>query len=394
MGIGVEQQDRTVGVGVIGAGWLGDVHARAWARLRHHYPGLAVAPRFVAVADSVAGARDVAQRKHGFQRAYPVWRDLVADPDVHVVSVTAPNAMHREIGVAVAEAGKHLWIEKPVGLGPDDARAVARAVAMNGVSATVGFNYRAAPAMTRLHDLVHGGAIGSPTHARVRMFSDYAAHPLGALTWRYTLADGGHGVLGDLASHAIDLVRYVLGDIARLVALTEVFVPERPLLEEGAVSYGHGRADASAPKGRVENEDYVAAMMRTTRGVPVMLECSRVAVGDQNNYGLEVHGTKGFVAWDFRNCGELQVCTGDDYTDQATQRSFVGPGAGGYGYFQPGSAITMSYDDLKVIELACLVRSMLAGVPEGPQLADAVASAEALDAMVRSAASGGWVELR
>jgi predicted dehydrogenase len=386
-------QDRRIGVGVIGAGWLGDVHARAWGRLRHHYPGLAMAPRFVAVADSVTGARDAAQRKHGFERAYAVWRDVIDDPDVHVVSVTAPNVMHREIGVAAAQAGKHLWIEKPVGLGPDDARAVARAVAAAGVQGAVGFNYRSAPAMTKLRELVVGGAIGTPTHARVRMFSDYAAHPLGALTWRYTLADGGHGVLGDLASHAIDLTRYVLGDIASLVALTSVFIPERPVLEEGAVSYGHGRADANAPKGKVENEDYVAAMMRTRSGVPVMLECSRVAVGDQNNYGIEIRGTKGLVAWDFRTCGELALSSAGDYADQPVQRLFVAPGAGGYGYFQPGAAITMSYDDTKVIELAGLVHSILSGVPEGPVLADAVASAEALDAMVRSAAAGSWIDL-
>ena len=109
-------RDRTIGVGVIGAGWLGDVHARAWARLRHHYPELAVSPRFVAVADSVPAAVATAVRKHGFATTYDDWRDLVADPAVEAVSVTAPNALHREIGVAVAEAGKHLWIEKPVGL--------------------------------------------------------------------------------------------------------------------------------------------------------------------------------------------------------------------------------------------------------------------------------------
>src|SRR5690349_7060082 len=137
------EDDRELGVGVIGAGWLGDVHARAWGRLRHHYPDLPLTARFVAVADSVPAARAGAQRKHGFATAYDDWRDLLADPGVDVVSVTAPNALHREIGVAVAEAGKHLWIEKPVGLSPADAEAVAEAVEAAGVQATVGFNYRA-----------------------------------------------------------------------------------------------------------------------------------------------------------------------------------------------------------------------------------------------------------
>lgn len=383
----------TLGVGVIGAGWLGDVHARAWSRLRHHYPELGVRPRFVAVADSVPVAREAARRKHEFEQSYADWRELVADPDVEVVSVTAPNALHRELGVAVAEAGKHLWIEKPVGLSVDDARAVADAAAAAGVQATVGFNYRVVPAVVQLRELVASGAIGTPTHANVHLLTDYAAHPLGLLTWRYSLDNGGHGVLGDLASHAVDLARATLGDIARLVAETATFITERPVVPAGQATYGHGLGEPDAPTGAVENEDYVVALARTTDGVLLTIECSRVAVGEQNNYGIEVHGTKGLVAWDFRAPGELRLSTGDVYADQPTRRVLVGPGAGDHARFQPGAAIPLSYDDTKVIELAGLVRSMLTGVPEGAQLADAVAAAEALDAMVRSAAGAGWVDV-
>ena len=383
----------SIGVGVIGAGWLGDVHARAWGRLRHHYPELPVSVRLAAVADSVEPARAAAVRKHGFAASYDDWRELLADPAIDAVSVTAPNALHREIGVAVAEAGKHLWIEKPVGLGAADARAVADAVAAAGVQGAVGFNYRAIPAVTELRSLISSGAIGRPTHARVRLFTDYAAHPLGALTWRYALATGGHGVLGDLASHAVDLARFAVGDLTRLVAETAIFITERPVLDPAAASYGHGLGSPDAPTGTVENEDFVVALARTASDVLVTIECSRVAVGEQNNYGIEVHGTRGLVGWDFRTPGELRLSTGDAYADQPSQRLFVGPGAGDYGRFQPGSGITMSFDDTKVIELSGLVRSILSGTPEGPQLSDAVASATALDAMVASASGAGWVTL-
>jgi len=389
----VSDHDREIGVGVIGAGWLGDVHARAWARLRHHYPELPVSPRLVAVADSVPAAVERAQRKHAFPTTYADWRDLVADPAVHAVSVTAPNALHREIGVAVAEARKHLWIEKPVGLTPDDARAVAQAVERAGVQGTVGFNYRAVPALAQLRELVARGAIGTPTHARVQLLTDYAAHPLGSLTWRYTLDSGGHGVLGDLASHAVDLTRFVLGNIERLVAETAVFIPERPVLQPGAATYGHGLGAEGDLMGVVENEDYVTALLRMTSGALVALECSRVAVGEQNNYGIEVHGTQGLVAWDFRIPGELRLSTGSRFADQPTQRLLVGPTAGDYAHFQPGAALAMSYDDTKVAELAGFLRSVLSGKPEGPQLVDAVASAEALEVMVRSAAGAGWVDV-
>ena len=383
---------RVLGVGVIGAGWLGDVHARAWGRLRHHYADLGVTPRFAAVADANRAAIETAVEKHGFAAVYEDWRDLVADPAVEVISVTAPNALHREVGVAVADAGKHLWIEKPVGLSAADARAVAKAVAASGVQATVGFNYRAIPAVAQLRQLVADGEIGTPTHARVVLMSDYAAHPLGLHTWRFGLAQGGHGVLGDLTSHAVDLARFTLGPIDRLVAETAVFIANRPLPVEGAATYGHGRGSAQATKAPVENEDYLAALARTAAGTLLTIECSRVATGEQNTYGIEVHGTRGLVAWDFRTPGELRVSRGDAYGDQPTQRVFVGPGAGDYGRFQPGAALPMSFDDTKVIELAGLVRAITTGINDGPQPADAVASAEALEAMGRSAGGAGWVE--
>ena len=119
-------------VGIIGAGWMGHVHARAYQRLTQHWPDLAVRPELVAVADSSAVAAETFGRAHGVA-TYADWRELLADPDLAAVSVTAPNFLHREIGVAVAEAGKHLWIEKPVGLTAADAVAVRDAVHESGV---------------------------------------------------------------------------------------------------------------------------------------------------------------------------------------------------------------------------------------------------------------------
>ncbi|MDP1876280.1 MAG: Gfo/Idh/MocA family oxidoreductase [Actinomycetota bacterium] len=382
---------RRFGVGIIGAGWLGDVHARAWTRLSHHYPELGLTPDLVAVADPSEAARRNAIDRHGFHRAYEDPYELIADPRVDVVSVTAPNLLHRDLGVAVARSGKHLWIEKPVGLTADDARAVRDAVADAGVHAVVGFNYRAVPGIVALRELVATAQIGRPTHARIRMLTDYAAHPLAPLSWRYTLAEGGHGVLADLASHAVDLIRHVLGGIASLVAVTGVFVPQRPLAPEGAAHYS--LAEAGSPFGEVENEDYVCALLRTVDGVLVTLECSRVAVGEQNNYGLEIHGSQGLVSWDFRTPGEILRSVGVGYSNQPVERYLTGPIDGDYGRFQPGAGIAMSYDDTKVIELAQLAGAVLGGPTDGPTLDDAIASAIVLEALVRSAQAKAWIDL-
>jgi predicted dehydrogenase len=380
----------TLGVAVAGFGWMGRVHTQAYQRLTHHFPGLGVRPVLVAVADEVPGRADEAAAQYGFATAHLDWRTLVDDPRVQAVSVAAPNFLHREMGVALARAGKHLWIEKPVGLTSEDAAAVADAVRESGVQGTVGFNYRNAPAVEAARELIAGGELGAITHARFRFFSDYAAHPEGALTWRFERARGGSGVLGDLAGHAADLVRFLLGEITSLVADTAVFVPERAR-PTGATA-GHTRA-TGGELGPVENEDYVSAQLRLASGARAVLEASRVAVGEQNAYGFEVHGTRGAVFWDFRRMGELGVSVGTAYQDQSVSTIYIGPGHGEYAAFQPGSGTSMGFDDLKVIEAYRFVRSIAEGKPYGTTLDDAVASARILDAMTASVARRGWIDL-
>jgi predicted dehydrogenase len=379
---------RPLGVAVVGFGWMGQVHARSYERVRQHYPSLEVLPTLVTVADSEPDRRADGRARFGFIAEAEDWRDVLTDDRVHAVSVTAPNALHREIGVAVAAAGKHLWIEKPVGCSSADTQAVADAVAAGGVQSAVGFNYRNAPAVEHARELIRSGAIGRVTNAEVVLNADYAAHPLGALSWRFERALGGPGVLGDLVSHGVDLARYVVGDIAEVVADTATFIAQRPL-PTGTGS--HFDIAEGGELGDVENEDYLGCLVRYTDGARGTITSSRVSVGDQCSYGFTVHGTQGFVRWDFRRMGELIVSAGTDYLDQPTNTVFVGPRHGELGAFQPGAGIALGYDDLKVIEAARFLASIATGQPVGATVGDALAMARVLDAMAESAASRRWV---
>lgn len=373
-----------VGVGVVGAGWMGQAHARAYLRVPHHYPDLSVRPVLVGLAEPAEALREDAADRYGFTTSYAGWQELIADPAVEVVSVATPPFLHAEIGEAVARAGKHLWIEKPVGLSLADARRVAEAVAAGGGVSRVGYNYRHLPAVVKARALIASGAVGRVTHARFRMLTDYAAHPLGVLSWRFEAERGGDGVIGDLLSHGVDLVRHLLGEVDRLVADTAVLIPERP--QPTGVGSHYDVAE-DGPLGSVENPDYAACLLRTVADVPVFLEASRVAVGDQNNYGFEVRGTQGLLMWDFRRPSELQVCSGDGYTNQPMTTMLAGPGDGDYARFQPGAGIAMSFDDTKVIECAGLlaaIASPSAAPDAGATIHDGVAAA-ALMAAIRDA---------
>jgi len=378
-------------VGVVGLGWMGQVHARAYTRVGQHYLDAPLRPVLVAVADTAADERLArAVAAYGFADVHADWRELVARDDIDAVSITGPNFIHRDVAVAAARAGKHLWLEKPAGRHAGETAEIADAVAQAGVQAAVGFNYRNAPAVELARSLVAEGRLGRVEQVRITMLADYAAHPEGALTWRYQNAWAGSGVLGDLVSHGVDLGRHVVGEIHSLVCDTATFIPERPALSGAAFAHTARGTGALAP---VENEDYAGALLHFANGARGTLESSRVAVGEQCTYGIEVHGDTGALAWDFRRMGELRVCLDQEVTDAGWTTHYVAPGDGDLGAFQPGSGIAMSYDDLKVVEAHRFVRSVATGQPEGATIVDALRAARLVDAMATSAAERRWVDV-
>jgi predicted dehydrogenase len=138
---------------------------------------------------------------------------------------------------AAAKAGKHFWIEKPVGRGYDETAAVQEAAVEAGVLTTIGYNYRHAPAVEHARELVAAGRLGRVTNVRAVFFSGYASEPNGALSWRFDRKLAGTGVLADLFSHATDLCQYVVGPIAEVTALTSTVYTQRPKLAMGSATH-------------------------------------------------------------------------------------------------------------------------------------------------------------
>ena len=305
--------NQDIGVGLISVGWMGKLHTRSYQALPTVYPELHLRPRLVHAADTAPDRAEYARDVLGYAKASTDYREVLADPGVDVVSICAPTGLHREIGVAAAEAGKPFWIEKPVGRDAKEAADVAAAAHRTGVITSVGYNYRHAPAVEHVRELITNGDLGRITNVRAIFFNGYASEPKGALSWRFIRDLAGFGALGDLLSHVIDLMQYLLGPISDVTALTSTVYTERPMLPMGSGT--HFAVIEDGEMGTVENDDYVAALVRfapdsRAAGAVGTLEASRVIVGPQCGLGFEIYGTEGSVTWNFEEMNQLRVCLG------------------------------------------------------------------------------------
>jgi len=382
---------REIGVGVIGMGWMGQVHSRACLRLPHHYPELGIRPKLISAADPAAERRSLAEDALGFMRSTADWHELLDDPEIEAISVTAPNFLHAEMGVAVAGAGKHLWIEKPAGRSLAETQAIRVAAERAGVHTAVGFDYRLAPAVDRARELITSGAIGQVRTYSGRFLGDYAASADVALSWRFRREAAGSGVLGDLMCHVVDTAIFLAGAVDEVVADEAVFVPTRPVPADEFQP--HFAAATSAERGPVENEDHVLGLVRFASGAKGILECGRTVVGRRCGMGFEIFGSEGAIAWDFERMGELQVYRSEG-RDNGFRQVLCEPGQGDFSRFQPGPAIAMGYDDLKVIEASRFFGGILEGRQHSPSMDDMAEAAAVVEALAISAERGGWVAVK
>lgn len=386
--------DRVVGVGVVGMGWMGEAHSRAYRLVRDRFAERGISARLVACADADSGRATAAQARFEFERSTTDWLDVVDDPAIEAISITAPNDTHLPVIRAALERGKHVLCEKPVGRTPEETLAAAALARAAGTTVTfVGYNYRWAPVVQHAADLIAGGALGELTHYRGRFLNGYASDPDGVLSWRFQ-AEQGYGTLSDLLSHAIDMAHLLAGPIDELVGSRDTFIRTRPLPRPGGTHYDTAGPDD--PRGDVTNEDYVGALVRFRGGARGTLEACRVITGSQCDLAFEVHGTKGALAWSFERMNELRYFRRDPASASETGWTIElsGPAHPFHRSFNPGWAVGIGFDDLKVIEAGQFLQAVVSGTQTPPSFEDAAAVAHVQQAIAASWASGGWEAVR
>ncbi|GAB4391665.1 MAG: Gfo/Idh/MocA family oxidoreductase [Kiloniellaceae bacterium] len=369
-----------IGIGLIGTGFMGKTHALAF-RAARAVMGALPACRLELLCDTPAQHAAAMADQFGFARSTEDWRALVRDPNVDLVSITTPNALHHEMALAALAEGKHVYCEKPMALTLQQAREMAQAAREAGVVTLVGYNYLRNPAFTHAQRLIAEGRIGRVVHFRGWVDEDYQADPALPWTWRARLADAGLGALGDLGCHLVSLACGLAGPIESLIADSQIIHETRPLAD------GDGRA-------AVENEDTATALLRFAGGAQGSISASRSAWGRKNRLDWEVHGTKGMIAFCQERMNELQLYeNAGPKAEQGFRTILTGPLHPPYDRFCPAPGHQLGFLDLKTIEVAELLGALAGGPAARPDFDDALVYETVIHAIAESAKSGRRVTL-
>ncbi len=362
-------------VAMVGYQFMGRAHSNAWRQVGRFFD-LPLEPVLKVVCGRTESAVTKAATKLGFEEYSTSWADVVARPDVDVVDICTPGDSHLPIALAAAEAGKVILCEKPLANDVPDAERMLDAVERAGVLHMICHNYRRAPAVALAKSLIAEGRLGTTRHYRGTYLQDWIVDPEFPRVWRLEKSRAGSGALGDIASHSIDLARYLVGEISEVCGLLETFIPERPLPEGGG-------------RGAVDVDDAALALVRFENGAIGSVEGSRFAPGRKNYNRFEINGSKGSLAFDLERMNELELYLEEGpesgfRTVLATDASHPYAGA----WWPPGHIV--GYEHTFVHTVLDLIRAVEAQKLPTPNFEDGVRNQRVLAAIARANASRAW----
>jgi len=368
-----------VGIGLIGAGFMGKCHAHAFRSVGGLFD-LPCTVELDMLADVDAETAKASAVALGFRRSTGEWAELVSDPEIDIVAVTAPNKLHEPIVLAAAANGKTIYYEKPLSTTAGSAHRMRKAAGDAGVLTLVGFNFLRNPMIKLARELIQDGEIGDITGFRGRHAENYMASPDTPHSFR-TDPEGG-GALADIGSHILSLARYLIGPITSASGVVDTIFKDRPV------------ALGASERKPVLVDDHAHALIRFEQGAIGSIEANWAATGRTMDLSFEITGTGGAIAFSQERMNELLLYCGDSSKSKAGfTRIESGPAHSPYGAFCPAPGHHLGFNDLKVIEVAELLKAYCGGATCFPDFSEACRVQETVDAIHLSAQRGGWVKV-
>jgi predicted dehydrogenase len=385
---------KKLNIGVIGAGFMGKAHVVGYSNMPKLFWPAPAMPVMKTVCDIEPDIAAEAKERFSFEKSCTDWRDIINDPEIDAVSICTPNNVHAEMTIAALEAGKHVLCEKPIASSLKDAEAMesaAKKAEKNGVIHMTAYQYRRIPAIVLAKSFVNDGLIGEVLNIRCTYLQCWSADPSSPLSWRFQKEIAGAGTLGDIGSHVIDLAQYLVGDIDEVVSMIRTYIPERPVQEGGVDLLGTVKLGADAKKAPVDVDDEVSFLAKFKGGAIGSIEATRNAWGRNNYITIELHGTKGSIAFNYERLNELQVCFADDPDNcRGFKTIYTGP-AHFYGpatWNIPG--MNIGYGELKAIEMFDFISAIADGEQPSTNFSVATQIERVVAAVLSSAKSQAW----
>lgn len=364
-------------IGLIGTGFMGKAHVF----------GFTAAPRVFdlhydlelhTLADITHEAASEAARRFGFAHSTANWQAIMANPEIDLVSITAPNALHKEMSLAAIAAGKHVYCEKPLAPLSADAREMAEAAEARGVKTQVGFNYLCNPMLTLAREMIRAGELGEIRGYRGIHCEDYMADPAGPWTFRHDPAGGG--ALADIGSHALATAEFLCGPITRVMGDCVTMIAERP--------------DGRGGRRAVTVDDVGRAFLRFDNGATGSIEGNWIATGRKMQHDFEVYGTKGALAFSQEHFNVLNYfSTADARGRQGFRRIEAGPDHAPYGLFCVAPGHQIGFNDLKAIEVAGFVQAIAGAAPEPFNFRAGLRIQTLVEAIQHSSRAQAWADV-
>jgi predicted dehydrogenase len=267
---------KTLGVGVIGLGFIGEQHLDALRRV----PGV----RLAAVCDAAPGRAQAVGERWGIQNTYAQWQDLIADPAVQAVHNCTPNDLHDPVNRAVLAARKHLYAEKPLAATHAQARDLLRLAQAANVAHAVNHQYRLNAAVQEMRARLAAGDAGRVFAVRGHYLQESNIEP-GAGGWR--VHSGRSYALSDIGIHWVDTACCVLGQRVASVCA------------DLAAAHGHWPEDL---------EDWAAILLRFEDGTPGVLTTGKLSQGAKNDLYLAVDAQGYAMRWAQERPDRLWLC--------------------------------------------------------------------------------------
>lgn len=385
---------KDIRVAVLGAsGWMGKVHTMAFQTFPQFFGTADGTARVVALVEGNAqAAAELGFRAPG-AKIMANWQDAVNDPEVDLIDICLPDSLHYPVAKAALLAGKHVYCEKPLADTAAEAKELADLARAKGVITRVGHAFPRNPVHDLAREIIQAGEIGEIKLFKGCQHVDMFGDPLAPFMWR---ADGKlapTGIVGDTGSHVFSFMEFLVGRVQSLIADNMIITAQRPVVS-GAAFGDTGALTGSEPLADVTNPDATHLMCRFENGARGIVDFSRVATGRKFRQTYEIYGTKGSLTYDYDQVNRLHLYTNDDKPGRRGYRAIdIGPEHPTYAAFLPLPNFALGYNEMKIIEAAEVIRSIVHAKPMWPTFDSGHHICQIVDACMESGRKQAWVNI-